>query len=197
MNPLFAVMANIPSSFRQDSLQSPLCYVDQTNVIMSSDLHKLYHHHHHHHHHHKSSFAHEFLKPSNIEYIRKRIEYNVRNYINDSSIIFLLTTEFAQYVFDMLHNNPSFSIENIDFVNETIIDRETEIAILSERQKKRYTKWELQNDRMKTMPYGYSDKTNHVKGETVISPSGYHLNHPYQHQYKEFLKSVYNIQTKK
>jgi hypothetical protein len=138
-----------------------------------------------------------FLEPSNIEYIRQTIENNLRKYTGEDNIRFLLTLEFANSVNQILYNNTGLAYDvkyGVAILNDMLIHHETEIALLSQRQDRRYQRWALNNDRIRVMPHGLGDKTLHVRGENQIDPSGYELNHPYQSQYKAFLRDVLQIQ---
>ena len=211
INPLFAVMANIPSKTcnshdlqcQSRNTELPFEYPEalggmySDNIIVPSQV--------------KDAYYQEvikggiyqatplseaFLTPENMEYIRLQIENNIRQYINDDQIRFLLTREFIQTVVDKLKDN-QFSAYNIQVglpvLNDQIIHHETQIALLSERQRMRYLRWALYNDRSKVMPYGYGDKTNHVKGENQLTSSGYDLNHPFKSQYRAYLRDVLQI----
>ena len=208
INPLFSVMCNLPVSVPQqrNSQQSQLppeypealggMYSD--NIIDPSDVKILYYD--------QVIKGHitqptplseAFLKTENMEYIRRQIETNIRQYTQDDGIRFLLTREFAQTVIDHVRDNMAlaYDVKNgIPILNDIIVHHETEIALLSQRQGRRYERWVLNNDRMKVMPYGFGDKTLHVRGENPVSSAGYQMNHPFQSQYKNYLRDVIRIQ---
>lgn len=138
-----------------------------------------------------------FLQTENIEYLRTTIEANLQRYLEDPQIRFLLTREFAQTVIDHLKNNQSLAYDvqyGLPILNDLIVHSETEVALLSQRQERRYTRWALHNDRMKIMPYGIGEKTLHVRGENQVSPSGYLMNHPFQSQHNHYLRDVLHVQ---
>jgi hypothetical protein len=211
INPLFALMANVPSRVcnsedlkcKSSHTELPFEYPEalgglySDNIIIPSQV--------------KDAYYQEviksgiyqatplseaFLEPENIEYIRQQIENNIRQYINDENIRFLLTREFAQTVVDAIRENQGLAYDvrvGLPILNGMVIHHETEIALLSERQRMRYFRWALHNDRSRVMPYGYGDKTNHVKGENLVTPSGYELNHPFKSQYRAYLRDVLQI----
>ena len=205
MNPLFSVMCNMPTKMttppaQQQSFEYPeaLGGIYSDNIINPSDVKTLYYD--------QvingritqpTPLSDAFLDTNNIDFIRQQIETNIRNYIQDENIRFLLTREFAQTVIDNIRDNMvlAFDVQNgIPILNDMIIHHETEIALLSQRENRRYERWILNNDRMKVMPYGFGDKTLHARGENQVSPSGYLMNHPYQSQYKTFLRDIIRIQ---
>jgi hypothetical protein len=205
MNPLFSVMCNIPSKVNQQQQQQPPFEYPEAmggmysdNIISPSDVKTLYYD--------QvikgritqpTPLSEAFLETNNIEFIRQQIENNIRNYLQDENIRFLLTREFAQTVINNIRDNMSLAFDvqtGIPILNDIIIHHETEIALLSQRENRRYERWVLNNDRMKVMPYGFGDKTLHVRGENQVSPSGYLMNHPYQSQYKTFLRDIIRVQ---
>jgi hypothetical protein len=143
-----------------------------------------------------SPLSEAFLSAGNVEYLRQTIENNLRRYANDPSIRFLLTKEFAQDMIDRVVGNSVLSYDvkvGVPALNDIIVHRETEIAELSLRHTKRYTRWALHNDRTKIMPYGLGDKTLHARGENQVSPAGYELNHPHKSQYRAYLRDVLHL----
>ena len=142
-----------------------------------------------------SPFSLQFLSPENVEYIRQQIETNIRNYINDDSVRFLLTKEFAQTMIDKARFNLGAAYGGkvmLDVINDQVIHHETQIALLSQRQNKRYERWQLANDRPKVFPYGLGDRTLHVN-KNLVSPAGYELNHPFKSQYQVYLNDVLHV----
>ena len=201
INPLFAVMANLPTQLRapstSDEYPNALRGLYSDNIIVPSQV--------------MDTFLEQIVKPglqpitllsqaflseSNVEYIRQQIENNLRDYTGEDNIRFLLTKEFAQDMVDRVYNNPGLAWDvkvGVPLLNDLVIHRETQIAELSLREEKRYTRWALHNDRLRVMPYGLGDKTLHVHGENQVSPSGYELNHPFKSQYVAYLKDVLHI----
>ena len=204
INPLFSVMCNLPVKVPQKRSDLPPEYPESLggmysdNIIDPSDVKTLYYD--------QVIKGHitqptplseAFLETANMEYIRSQIEMNIRKYTEDDMVRFLLTREFAQTVINHIRDNMALSYDvqhGIPILNDLIIHHETEIALLSERQKKRYDRWALNNDRLKIMPYGFGDKTLHARGENQVNPSGYLMNHPFQSQYKNYLRDVIRIQ---
>lgn len=206
INPLFSVMCNLPVQVpvrNPENMLSPeypeaLGGMYSDNIIDPSDVKTLYYD--------QIIKGHitqptplseAFLSTENMEYLRSQIETNIREYIGDKMIRFLLTREFAQTVINHVRDNMAlaYDVKNgIPILNDLIIHHETEIALLSQRQERRYERWALNNDRMKIMPYGLGDKTLHVRGENQVSPAGYLMNHPFQSQYKNYLRDVIRIQ---
>ena len=138
-----------------------------------------------------------FLSEANVEHMRRAVEQNIREYTGEDNIIYLLQREFAQTLIDLLLDNLALSFDvkaSVPLLNDIAVHHETQIALLSQRHTKRYTRWALHNDRMKVMPHGIGDKTLHVHGENQVNPSGYELNHPFKSQYGQFLKDVLHIQ---
>ena len=210
MNPLFAVMTNQPSrcaasrcDYSTNKTESPfetpveLPGMHSDNNIVPSQVKSvyvdyvirngLYQ---------ATPLSEAMLETVNIEYIRQAIENNIKNYIKDDNIKFLLTKEFAQTVMDVIQNNQWLAYDvrvGLPFLNSVIIHRETEIALLSERQRMRFIRWGLENDRSRFMPYGLGDKTQHRKGETFVTSAGYSLNHPFKSQYRAYLRDVLQV----
>lgn len=217
INPMFALMANLPPSQNirtcdgsdfdpsaPGSSNLPFEYpkalggLYSDNIITPSMLKNLYYediikgHYTQ-----PTPLSEAFLETANIEYIRQAIENNLRKYTGEENIRFLLTLEFANTVNQTLYNNQALSYDvktGVAILNDMIIHHETEIALLSLRQEKRYTRWGLNNDRLKVIDRGLGDRTLHVHGENQVDPSGYQLNHPNQSQYKAYLRDVLQIQ---
>jgi hypothetical protein len=146
-----------------------------------------------------SQLSEALLEPTNMEYIRQQIENNLRQYTGEDNIRFLLTKEFAQTCIDQIMNNPGLGWDakvGLPLLNDIIIHHESEIAKLSARHNKRFTRWVLEGDRVHGgyLPYGFGDKTLHARGENQVSPSGYGLNHPDKSQYLMYLRDVLHIQ---
>jgi hypothetical protein len=204
INPLFALMGNLPPSSQIKTSELPDEYPEtiggmySDNIITPDQVKSLYYE--------QvikghitqpTPFSEAFLNPNNMEYIRQKIENNIRNYLGEDNVRFLLTREFAQTVIDYVRDNMALSHDvkyGVAVLNDMIIHHETEIALLSQRQNRRYERWALNNDRIRVMPYGIGDKTLHAHGENQVSPAGYELNHPYQSQHKAFLRDVLRIQ---
>ena len=201
IHPLFAVMANVPQEkinkqintgfiepggLYSDNLIQPYqvkqAYYEQ---VIKAGLAQ------------PSPFSEAFLSPENIEYIRFQIQKNIQEYTEDPNVYFILTKEFAQDMIDRTYHNQALAWDvkvGVPIMNDIVINRETEIAKLSQRHVKRYTRWAVHNDRLKNLGYGLGDKTNHVHGENQVSPAGYQMNHPFQSQYKAYLRDVLRIQ---
>lgn len=216
INPMFALMAGLPSSnqirtcntndmnSRYEGTNLPYEYPQalgglySDNIITPDMLKNLYYENIIKGHFSQPTVLSEaFLEPANIEFIRQSIENNLRKYTGEDNIRFLLTLEFANTVNTTLYENQTLAYDiktGVAILNDMIIHHETEIALLSARQERRYTRWALNNDRTKVQPYGLGDRTLHVHGENQVDPSGYELNHPYQSQHKAFLRDVLRIQ---
>ena len=216
INPMFALMANLPPSHqirtcgRNDMDPStpgtnlPYEYPQalggmySDNIITPDQLKTLYYENIIKGHFSQPTMLSEaFLEPANIEFIRQTIENNLRKYLGEDNIRFLLTLEFANTVNTTLYENPALAYDvktGVAILNDMIVHHETEIALLSARQERRYTRWALYNDRSKVMAPGIGDRTLHVRGENQVDPSGYQLNHPNQSQHKAFLRDVLRIQ---
>jgi hypothetical protein len=197
INPLFAVMANVPSS-SSSSYPETLGGLYTDHIITPDQVKDIYY---------EllikghviqpSPLSEAFVNPTNVEYLRQQVEKNLQQYTRDSSIRYLLTNEFAQTMIDMIQNNQQLAYDvqvGLPILNDLVVHQETEMALLYERHHKRYVRWALHNDRPKVMPYGFGDKTNHVKGENQVVPSGYELNHPFKSQYQMYLRDVLHLQ---
>ena len=67
--------------------------------------------------------------PDNVEYIRRQIEQNIRNYTKEDNIRFLLTKEFAQTMIDSAVQNQALAYDirvGIPILNDMTIHHETE-----------------------------------------------------------------------
>lgn len=215
MNPLFAVMANLPVNRPQQCDRNTIAYgpnapnappfeypqqlggLYSDNIIGPDQVKLVYYE--------QvikaglaqpTPLSETFLSTQNVEYIRQQVEKNIQDYTGDPDIRFLLTREFAQDMIDRAKGNQAlgWNVEvGVPLLNDLVVHRETEIACLSLRHVKRYTRWALHNDRWKVMPYGLGDKTLHAKGENQVNPSGYELNHPFKSQYQAYLRDVLHL----
>jgi hypothetical protein len=200
IHPLFAVMANVPQDkinqqintgfiepggLYSDNLIQPYQVKEAYNEqIVKAGLAQ------------PSPFSEAFLSTQNVEYIRQQIQQSIREYTEDPHVYFILTKEFAQDMIDRTYNNQMLAWDpkvGVPLMNDIVINREVEIAKLSQRHVKRYTRWALHNDRTRVAPWGIGDKTNHVHGENQVSPAGYQLNSPFQNQYRAYLRDVLKI----
>lgn len=196
INPLFAVMANI------DIPKPPVCPGQTTslsslssNLVAPADIQAMYlytipaHTQ-------PSHFALVFTSAENMEYVRRSIEKNLQDALKDPELGFLLTREFVTVVLEMLqfHGAATGNVNTyIQAYNNQLIQNETDQALLSHRHSQRHHKWNLLNDRIKVMPYGYSDQTEHVRGERPISTAAYQVTHPDARRHQQFLQQVLGI----
>jgi hypothetical protein len=137
-----------------------------------------------------------FFAPSNVEWIRQKIQGMLRESLNEPNIIFILNREFAQDMINMAINNKVYSYsphKGLAVLNSAVVKNEYDIAYLGQRAHKRYVTQMLKGDRMRIFPYGLGDRTLHARGENQVTQSPYQLNHPWKSQYQAYLSQVLKI----
>ena len=140
--------------------------------------------------------AQAFFSARNGHWLRNEMTRRLREALNEPNALYVFTEEFVTSMVEIVLTNPGLGLDvrnGLPLLNQWILDKEFEIAVLGQRQRKRYETQMLQGNRMRVMPYGLGDKTLHVKGENQMTQAPYQLNHPFKSQYQAFLQQVMNI----
>lgn len=134
-----------------------------------------------------------FFSPENVNYIKDQIE-KALYILTQEKVIIPINNEFIQTMIDIAQWNVGLAYAPLStpLLNRAVIDHETQVQYSSLIRRKLYNKWFLQNDRMRTMPYG--EYSRHTKGEVTISESDYNLSHPYRRWRPCYLKSTQGLQ---
>jgi hypothetical protein len=134
-----------------------------------------------------------FFAPSNIAYLQKQLE-RVLTFLVNETVKVPVNEEFMQSMYDVYSQNGGLAYLNqygLDQLNENLIEWEARIQYVSIRQQKRYDDWILKENRVLTFPY--PEPTKSLKGETVISTSGYMLTNPWKNNFGNALETIYHI----
>lgn len=123
----------------------------------------------------------EYFTDENVAFICGTIARTLTLLFKGESFVVPANNELALAIVDVATRNLGLASAvpapgALRFMNTEVIKREAEIQYVSMSQKLRYHKQILENDRMKTMPYG--EYTRSVRGEVTISTSDYNLSDP-------------------
>lgn len=132
----------------------------------------------------------KFFAPENITYLKEQLE-KVLHQLTGDPIRIVVTDEFIQTMYDIASRNEflAHSGENgLRQLNEMFLEWEARIQYLSLRHRKLYYQYFIDVNRMRVFPYGTPEKT--MKGETIISPSGYMMSNPWHKRYSQFRHDV-------
>jgi len=130
-----------------------------------------------------------FFSPQNIKFLVDSIGQAL-SLLTKEQVRISPNDEFMQTMFDMAGRNVGLSHtnESIAYLNRAVIDHETNVQLMSLRQRKLFYKYFWYQDRMKVFPYGQSDHV--TKGEVTVSTSGYALSNPWRRWQADYLKAT-------
>jgi hypothetical protein len=133
-----------------------------------------------------------FFSPENVRYIKQQIE-KALYILTQEQVVVPINNEFIQTMIDIAQWNVglAYAPMSTPLLNRAVIDHETQVQYSSLIRKKLYNKYFLQNDRMRTMPYG--EYTRNTRGEVTISDSDYQLSHPNRRWRSCYLKSTQGL----
>ena len=126
-----------------------------------------------------------FLAPDNVALCITRINQAMSKAIGHPFMIPLSDGDFAQAMAQMANENSKLGFEerNLDILTYQFIDSQTADYYTGWRQWQRYNSWILEQNRMKTMPYGeYSPAQKSV----VVDTATYMLSSPWRHAHNEW-----------
>ena len=134
-----------------------------------------------------------FFSPENVCYLKDQIQ-KALYILTQEQVVIPINNEFIQTMIDIAQWNVGLAYAPMatPLLNRAVIDHETQVQYSSLIRKKLYNKYYLQNDRMRTMPYG--EYTRSTKGEVTISDSDYHLSHPFRRWRSCYLKSTEGLE---
>lgn len=134
-----------------------------------------------------------FFSPENVRYIKDQIQ-KALFILTQEQVVIPINNEFIQTMIDIAQWNVglAYAPMSTPLLNRAVIDHETQVQYSSLIRKKLYNKYFLQNDRMRTMPYG--EYTRSTKGEVTISDSDYHLSHPFSKWRQCYLKATEGLE---
>ena len=134
-----------------------------------------------------------FFSPENVRYIKEQIQ-KALFILTQEQVVIPINNEFIQTMIDIAQWNVglAYAPMSTPLLNRAVIDNETQVQYSSLIRKKLYTKYFLQNERMRTMPYG--EYTRSTKGEVTISDSDYHLSHPFRKWRQCYLKATAGLE---
>lgn len=130
-----------------------------------------------------------YFSPENVRFIKEQIE-KALYILTQDKVIIPINDEFIQTMIDIAQWNVGLAYAPMAtaLLNREVINHETQIQYSSLIRRKLYIKYFLQNDRMRTMPYG--EYTRNTRGEVTISDSDYRLSHPFRKWRNCYLEST-------
>lgn len=122
----------------------------------------------------------KYFTETNVEYICYQIARVLENLFPGEKFVVPVNAELADTIISTALSNIGLAgggDAELAFMNREVIEYESTVQYSSMRNTLRYFKYILENDRMKTMPYG--EYTKATKGEVTVSTSQYALSHPW------------------
>lgn len=125
-----------------------------------------------------------YFSEKNIEYITSQIARVLEHLFPGDKFVVPVNNELAQAIVQVAVENPGLACAPghpharayLMYLNKEVVESEAKIQYSSFIQTKLYFKYILEDDRMKTAPYG--EYTRSTKGEVTVSTSDYSLSDP-------------------
>lgn len=133
----------------------------------------------------------QYFTDTNVEYICSQIAKVLELLFPGERFVVPVNNELADTIISVAIDNLGLTGDKrasiLTYLNTEVIKLESRVQFSSFRNKSLYFKYILENDRMKTMPYGLY--TRGTKGEVTISTSNYNLNNPWARHQRSYLSS--------
>lgn len=129
---------------------------------------------------------HTFFSPTNVQYIIAQIE-EALHLLTGQRIRIPPNEEFSQTMVDVAKQNPGIpsTATGVAVLNRAVVEHETRIQYTSLRNRALWKKYYIDQDRMRTMPYG-----EWTASKPTIGLSEYSLSNPWKRHQSSYLRET-------
>ncbi len=135
----------------------------------------------------------KLFEPDNVRFIMQEIQRRLSEWTGQLVSV-PIDEEFVDDMMDaaLYNRGLAYTEVGLQAVSDVIVERTVRQQYYSLRQKMEYYRLFLDQDRIRTMPYGAD--SSHQRGEIAVVHSGYQLGHPWGDRQKQYLNDVFRAQ---